>query len=43
VNIDKDEAIKRVQAVTKMREHVGATGVNEPLALEYGLLNGFAP
>jgi len=42
-HLDRDEAIRRVQAVTKLREHVGSTGVNEPLALEYGLLNGFAP
>lgn len=37
------EALNRVQAITKMREHLGMTGVNEPLALEHGILCAFAP
>lgn len=36
-------ALCRVQAITRLREHVGMSGVNEPLALEYGILEAFAP
>jgi DNA polymerase-3 subunit delta' len=37
------EALNRVQAITKMRGHLEMTGVNEPLALEHGILSAFAP
>jgi len=35
--------LERVQAVTRMREHLGMSGVNEALALEHGILSAFAP
>ena len=35
--------LKRIQSVTQLREHVQMSGVNEALALEYGILGGFAP
>lgn len=38
-----DEALSRVQAITKMRDRLGMTGVNEALALEHGILCAFAP
>jgi DNA polymerase-3 subunit delta' len=41
--LSNNEAIARVQAITRMREHLGMTGVNEALALEHGILCGFAP
>ena len=41
--LSADAALSRVEAVTKMRQHLGMTGVNEPLALEHGILCAFAP
>jgi DNA polymerase-3 subunit delta' len=41
--LSSEAALQRVQAVTRMREHLGTTGVNEALALEHGVLNAFAP
>ena len=38
-----DSVLKRIQAVTQLREHVQMSGVNEALALEHGILGGFAP
>lgn len=38
-----DEALRRIEAVTKMRQHLGMSGVNEALALEHGILCAFAP
>jgi DNA polymerase-3 subunit delta' len=37
------DALNRVQSITRLREHLGMSGVNEPLALEYGILEAFAP
>jgi DNA polymerase-3 subunit delta' len=41
--LSADAALNRVEAITKMRQHLGMTGVNEPLALEHGILSAFAP
>jgi DNA polymerase-3 subunit delta' len=38
-----DSVLKRIQSVTDLREHVQMSGVNEALALEHGILGGFAP
>ncbi len=38
-----DESLARVQATTRMRDHLAMSGVNEALALEYGILCAFAP
>lgn len=37
-----DEVLRRVEAVARMREQLAMSGVSEPLALECGILNGFA-
>jgi DNA polymerase-3 subunit delta' len=37
------EALRRVQAITRLREHLSMSGVHEALALECGLLEAFAP
>jgi DNA polymerase-3 subunit delta' len=37
------EVLNRVQSITRMRANLEMTGVNEPLALEHGILCGFAP
>lgn len=38
-----DSVLKRIQFVTQLREHAQMSGVNEALALEHGILGGFAP
>ena len=38
-----DSVLRRIQSVTDLREHVQMSGVNEALALEHGILGGFAP
>jgi DNA polymerase-3 subunit delta' len=37
------EMFQRIEAVTRLREHLSMSGVNEALALEYGFLSAFAP
>ncbi len=37
------DILSRVEALGKMRDQLGRSGVSEPLALEHGILCGFAP
>ena len=41
--LPQHDALRRVQAIAGMRGHLGMGGVNEPLALEHGILNAFGP
>lgn len=41
--LQQHDALRRVQAIAGMRGHLNMGGVNEPLALEHGILNAFAP
>lgn len=38
-----ESVLGRIQSVTQLREHVQMSGVNEALAIEHGILGGFAP
>jgi len=42
-DLDHDDALRRVLSITDMRSHLSMGGVNEPLALEHGILNAFGP
>lgn len=42
-NLSPSDSLSRVRSVTQLREHLGTTGVNEALALEFGFLEAFAP
>ncbi len=42
-DLHPEDAHRRVQAITAMRSQLGMSGVNEPLALEHGILNAFGP
>jgi DNA polymerase-3 subunit delta' len=37
------DILSRLEALGKMRDQLGRSGVSEPLAIEYGVLCGFAP
>jgi DNA polymerase-3 subunit delta' len=37
------DILRRVEALGKMRDQLGRSGVSEPLAIEHGVLWGFAP
>jgi DNA polymerase III subunit delta' len=37
------DILSRVEALGKMRDQLGRSGVSEPLAIEHGILCGFAP
>jgi hypothetical protein len=37
------EILQRIEAVTRLREHLDMSGVNEALALEYGFVRAFTP
>lgn len=41
--IPPGEMLQRIHAITRLREHLSMSGVNEPLALEYGFVRAFAP
>jgi DNA polymerase-3 subunit delta' len=41
--LDSPDVLRRVEALGRMREQLGRSGVSEPLAIEYGMLCGFAP
>ncbi|MEY5027379.1 MAG: hypothetical protein RLZZ244_2907 [Verrucomicrobiota bacterium] len=41
--LSRPEILRRIEAVTRLREHLHFSGVNEALALEYALVEGFAP
>jgi len=43
VALSRDEILRKVEVVAAMRGQLGMSGVNEPLALEYGILNAFGP
>lgn len=42
-SLSTGQALVRIQSITQMRENLGRSGVNEALALEYGILEAFAP
>lgn len=41
--IPRGDMLLRIEAITRMREHLQLSGVNEPLALEFGFVSAFAP
>lgn len=41
--LSMESVLNRIQSVTQLQEHVQMGGVNEALALEHGILGGFAP
>jgi DNA polymerase-3 subunit delta' len=41
--LDSPDILRRIEALGRMREQLGRSGVSEPLAIEYGILCGFAP
>jgi DNA polymerase-3 subunit delta' len=41
--LSPSDILRRVEALGKMRDQLGRSGVSEPLAIEHGVLCGFAP